>query len=147
MTGLVLADWWQAKSEMGHLLDAVDASEKAIVTGQGKVAWAIDNAFDEVATRCGTAAADVQDTGAQVSEASILPWHRSLGKAQDAYSKHNEAWQNMFSACADRRLSVGSTGAQIDATFRVAHRAFVKALPIADRRDRSRVEAIFKTTP
>jgi len=158
--GLVLADWWQANREMDHLLDAVFASELALGTGAANVTRSINTgfsdayqsqsqrqaAFGEVATKCGVAAADAQDAGAQASEVFLLPWHRSLGKAQDAYLAHNAAWEHKFSACADdaQRYGDGSTSAQISATFRTAHRAFTNALPPGDESDRSRIEAIFK---
>jgi len=160
---LVAGDWWQAKREMGHLLDAVTVSEAAVVTGRDTVGNSLiknfggganqylsqserDTANREIETQCATAAADVQDKGAQVGEVFVLPWHRSLGGALNAYLAHSKAWQSLFSACADdaARYADGSKTAQITATFRVAHRAFTKAIPIADESDHSRVETLFK---
>jgi hypothetical protein len=160
---LVAGDWWQAKREMGHLLDAVTISETAMTTGSDTVGNSVikyfggganqylsqserDTANREIATQCATAAADVQDTGAQVGEVFVVPWHRSIGEALNAYLAHSKAWQNRFAACADDapRYWDGSTSAQIDGTWRIAHRAFTKALPFADGSDRGRVETLFK---
>lgn len=150
LIGLVFADWWQGKREMGHLLDAVVVSNTAINTGYGLVNPHMkDSSAPVLKAKCATAAADVQDRGALLSEVFVLPWHRSLGTAQATYSAFIKAWQDKFMACADEptRWSDGSTTAQVMASARVAHRAFIRAVPAADGSSRSRVEAIFKTTP
>jgi len=158
--GLVLVDWWQAKREMDHLLFAATVSEGVIVSDRDAVVLSLktnfgdanlshvslDTAKSEIAAVCSKAAADTQDNGAQVSEVFVLPWHRSIGEALDAYLAHSKAWQNKFAACAHdpTRLSDGSTTAQINGTLRVAHRAFTNALPFAAGSDRGRVETLFK---
>ena len=149
--GLVLGDWLQAKREMDHLVTAVVVSRTAIVAGYLLVNPSMqdsggDTASRAIETKCATAAADVQDTGALVSEVFVLPWHRSLGTAQDAYLAHSKTWQNKFTACADdvSRWADGSTTAQILASGRVAHRAFINALPMADGSNRIRIETLFK---
>jgi hypothetical protein len=148
---LVLADWWEAKREMDHLSVAVTVSKIAMATGYFSVNPDMKNTGDDtfdraLETKCARAAADVQDTGAQVSEVFVLPWHRSLRAAQDAYLAYSKAWQNKFAACADNltRWSEGSTSAQIDASGRTAHRAFLAAVPAADGTGRDSVEAVFK---
>lgn len=144
---LALADWWQAKHELDHLLDGVAVSKIALAKGYFSVNPGMkDSSAPVLEAKCITAAADVQDTGAQVREVFVLPWHRSLAAAQVAYSAHSETWQRKFTACADdaTKWSDGSTSAQIDASGRVAHRAFANAVPAADESGRSRVEAMFK---
>jgi len=148
--GLGLADWWEAKREMDHLMVAVTVSKIAMATGFHSVNPSMkDNRASAVPAHkatCVRAAADVQDTGAQVSEVFVLPWHRSLQAAQDAYLAYSKAWQNKFAACADNLAlwAEGSTSAQIDASGRTAHRAFLAAVPAADGTGRDSVEAVFK---
>lgn len=159
--GLVVADLWQARQEMHRLIHVVAVSELATTKGYQEVnaSFALANSamyqssqslressLREIKAECASAAADVQDTGSQMGEVFVLPWHRSLEKAQEAYSAFSKTWQNKFSACADdaARWSDGSTTAQIQASSRVAHRAFTNALPIADGTDRSVIEILFK---
>lgn len=150
---------WQSRREMNHLLDAVTVSNTAIgsafqsinpmmqnATGVNQSQSDLDAARKAIQLRCVEAEADVQDRGALVSEAFVLPWHRSLVTAQDAYSTVSHAWQHKLTACADdaSRWADGSTTAQILASFKAAHRAFTNAVPPGDQPDRSRVEVLFK---
>jgi hypothetical protein len=140
---------------MANLLDAVVVSNMAINKGFDSVTAAVTDASTQadgdaanhaITGKCTTADADVQDAGAQVSEVLVLPWNLSLRKAQDAYLANNTAWQDKFTACAENasRWSDGSAFARIIASSRIAHRAFINALPTGDGNDRNRVEALFK---
>lgn len=77
------------------------------------------------------AAADVQDTGAAVEDVSVLPWHRAVGQAKRRFLAHSNVWQRHFGDGAQdfKKYDDRSTTAEISATFRVANRAFLRAVP------------------
>ena len=144
---IVIADLWQSNREMHGLVAAVEVSEKSMVVGIDLIAVPFKNfetavtprerdaLLADASTQCGLAAAAVQDNGAQVTEVALLPWHRSLHKAQDAYLAHSREWQRLFGGCATdaSKYFDKANVAQISATFRVAHRAFRRAIPFMNR--------------
>lgn len=172
---ILVWDWWQANREMDRLLDAFELSETAMVEGQAHVydryehsAWANfdpeagpfepgyvdparrEQAFQEasaaVSDAASTAMADVRTAGAEIEQVTLMPWHRSLGEARDAYLDHNEAWVKYLRAVATDAGKLGDNvlGDDIAATFRIAERRAEDALPILPIRDaRQRVEETF----
>lgn len=156
---LLTLDWWQLNREMDSLLKATTASEQAMENGSDALAavfrtaprgYMTDEQRSGLRTRiqdaAGEAAADTEDTGAAVEEVSALPWHRSLIRARTRYLDHSDAWQAFFAAVATdpAKLQDRASTARISATFRVAHRAYLDAVPpVALNNARPRVDRIF----
>lgn len=152
-------DWWQANREMNNLLDAVEASEQAMVDGQDAIrpilrslpqGYVTDEQRISIRTRlqdaAADAAADVEDTGAAVEDVRVLPWHRAIARARTRYLDHSDVWRRYYAAIASDPTKYGdrATTAEITATFRVARRAFMAAVPNVPLHDAgSRVARIF----
>jgi hypothetical protein len=166
---LVVADWYQRNREMDHLLDQVERSEAAMKTFLADR----DEAFTQFgnegcsqatastptcqtalqALRDGlsqTSAEDVvaiQTAGSDVGHVSVLPWHRSLIAARDAYVGHNEAWVKLLDDGASDVSALFDKGslANISATFITAHSRFNDAVPpIALHRAKARIHDIWE---
>lgn len=117
----VCADWWQANREMDTLLDEVEDSENQVTVAVENLEYTIrfstlagldDTASEEareaarvevgrqLAVACARAAKAIQDSGKEVEDVQILPWHRSLRDARAAYLYRNGAWVSLFVAGA-----------------------------------------------
>lgn len=149
---VVVADWYQQNREMDHLLGAVQQSENAMkrferdlsrdaapYAGQCTSAPSSQLSCQQVWQSLGpalskTAGPDVvtiQTTGAEVRNVGILPWHRALRSARDAYAEHNAAWMHLVDRVASNPAAIYDKAqtANIDATFVTARRRFQEAAP------------------
>jgi hypothetical protein len=140
--------------EMKHLLDNVQASEASMVeykttatTAQTPLGNACGNSnasyvspacqdaarqwLAEVPTDAARSEAAIRVAGDAVDQTQILPWHHALRAAREAYVAHNTAWvQWLKSLTKDPKKALDRSGfADIDATFRIAHRRFDDAMP------------------
>ena len=167
LCALVALDWWQANREFGQFLDAVEYSEQQMVDGYDELERTIDDSdfaklddfapqFErdqavlevraDVSEASGTAAAGVQEAGAEVEDVIIMPWHRSMLEARDAQTDHIDAWVKFFKATAAEpsKMEDNVLSADIAATFGIAKRRVEEALPpFALHGAAKRVDAIF----
>ena len=156
--GLVATDRLIAHQEMDRLLAATEGSEVAMVSFMSEIGSAsvprtasgeVDGpaALAMVSTLCAQGASDVQVEGAAVADVSMMPWHGSLIRAKDVYLEHSQAWDDQLSSCASSAEAYldQSYQARISATFRVAAKAYLDALPWPQTSEqRARVEGIFE---
>lgn len=152
----VAGDWALRNKEMDSIMDAVEISERAIVAGD----TATDNAANTVAQlpqsqreaavrarvypEARTAAVEVADTGDAVASVFVLPWHRSVRRAQSRYMEHSAAWESQFKEAAQLLDDYDDQTIEINSTFRAAARAFRDAIPpVPLRRLEERVDEVF----
>jgi hypothetical protein len=158
LTLLAAAEWYQRNREMAALLDATEASEAAMLdfqTDSKRLAelaprTSTDQFQDPAAVRAqvqaaaGDAAAQVITTGDDVRDLFILPWHRSLTKAQERYLAHSDAWQDYLEGVAGNFDVLLERHPQISGTFLSAGKAYRDAVPPLPLHDApARVEDIF----
>lgn len=148
---------------MDQLLDAVEASEKAMVDAQDELhdafaesanaqpllapesekQAAIAEALNHLAEVASGASAAVQVTGAEVEDVTVVPWHGGIKDAREAYLAHSEAWVDYLDAASKGAYDT-SLSTAISATFDIAHKRFEDTLPVWARYDASgRVEDIW----
>lgn len=113
---MIFADWFMRNREMDRLMDAVEVSEKTMVSGnesvldQARVGSTRLGQFPlnedrererrRLAEAAGDAASSVLDSGAAVDEVFVLPWHFAIKRAQARYGDHSEAWSDNFEGAA-----------------------------------------------
>lgn len=165
---LIVADWYQQNREMDHLLNAVQRSEKAMKQFESDEADELDyykshcndassyftvnceqaaqTLRTDVSNAAGRDVVNIQAAGADVEHVSMLPWHHALRSARDAYADHNRAWVQMLDKAASNTAVLDDkvVGANLRATWKIAHRRFEEALtPFALFHTSQRVDRIW----
>ena len=140
--GLLGADWAVRTAETRSLLTAIEASEATMIVVQDDVAAAFD-AFD-AAGQSAEARADldaslreiasegavaIETAGLAVTAVEILPWHRALERARDAYVLHNVAWVDYLNRAKDDPEEFVIDQDEVNRTFMEAEPMLRRALP------------------
>jgi hypothetical protein len=72
-------------------------------------------------------AAKVIETAVEVRELTVLPWHLAILRARSSYLDHSREWEELLTEVAQGEEAKRRPA--IDATFKVAERAFRRAVP------------------
>jgi len=152
--GAAVGDWYLQNQEMGRLLNAVEASESAMgqtsqavfdAFGQNLDAPALVPALTDIAL---DGQSRVSIAGDGVAAVRVLPWHRRVIAARDAYLAHNRAWQDYLARAAVDPIAFSEPQPDVDSTFMASEPLMLAALPrpalplLADR-----VQAIYLEVP
>lgn len=155
----IVGDWFMRNREMDQMVTAVERSEAImhewmeeavrILNSSSTIAQTTTPEYVRLAQRLSEAAeqsaVDLIDAHDRVAGVSVLPWHRSLSKAQDRYLDHSNAWRDELERIAADPATLGDANPEISGSFLIAERAFGGAIPlvplfgVADR-----VENIFE---
>lgn len=153
-------DWYLRNREMGELLEAVEASEKVMVSAQDDIETTGREAMSQssspltqqqisdvraaLSDAASHGASQVLSEGDAVRGVSVMPWHRSLVDARSRYVAHSSAWQDYLEGAARDPAEIWIEHPKIDGTFLSARRAFRRAIPPLALHDATaRVDAIF----
>lgn len=149
LVAVLLGDWFMRHREMDSLLDQVEVSEKAMVTGRdaltvitntyagrlrtasnsGERDRAIQELTRDMERQASLSAAEVIAAGTYVADVSILPWHHALRRARDRYVLHSKEWEAHFTAASTDAKAWFENQPRISATFQLAEKAFRDATP------------------
>lgn len=168
VTMLVAVDLWLANREMDRLLVAVERSEDAMLDAQGGIRRAVrESGFEtmdpaatstyeyEQARMAALSAAEsaaaegsveVRTARVEIDDVSVLPWHRDIRRAQEAYLNHSDAWVDYLRVVSANaaRLGDGPLTSDVSATFRIAESRFTDAVPWWDLRGaEERIDPLF----
>lgn len=161
IVALIVADWYVRNRELGYLLDAAEKVEQSWVTAQEGIDSAdrygfraammarncysettdecqqyFDEHWDEFSSAVSAAAAGgavgVRESGAEVEQVSVLPWHGGLKEARAAYVEYSAAWYRYLRAVADdaAKLRNFSDAAELSSTHAIAEARLRDAVPI-----------------
>lgn len=160
--GLVAADWVERNVEMRALVTNVEASEAAMTDVQAAVAAmavhfdpntpltdaeraAVDEELKAIAA---DGAAAIAAAGGNVAAVTVLPWHRGIIEARDAYVAHNKAWQDYLTAASQDPAEFAKTQDNVNATFAAAEQPMRDAVPVPPLFDlKERIDVIFAPPP
>ena len=142
--GTIAADAVARNIEMRNLVTKIEVSEAAmgdLQQGVQDIAASYQDqlplddqqqaALDEALTSLAA------DSGAKLAEAADgvgavrwLIWHQDIGRAQEAYLAHNQAWQDYLARAAKDPAEFGREQPLVDSTFADAEPAIRAAVPI-----------------
>jgi hypothetical protein len=160
--GLVLADWAERNVEMRALVSSVESSEAAMSDVQAAISAmsvhfdpntpltdaeraAVDEKLKQIAAE---GVLGVTDGGHGVAAVTILPWHKDILAAQQAYLAHNQSWQDYLSAAAKDPAEFAKPQDKVNETFSAAEKPMRDAVPRGALFDlRQRVDTIFAPPP
>jgi len=144
--GIVGGDWVSRNLEMRQLVTQIEVSEQAMATTQVDVADAIqafqaqtsptdadrttlDTALKAAATK---GLAGVTNGGDLVTSVKVVPWHKDIKAAQDAYLAHNHAWQDYLGRASKDAAEFTKTQEVVNTTFAKAEQPMRAAVPRPD---------------
>lgn len=143
---LVSADWALRTAEMRTLLTAVyeseaimeayqDASIDAVEEHRGATGADQAKLDDELIALAEVANEDLQRAGEVVAGIPILPWHRTILDARDAYLAHNIAWQDYTARVIEDPAELLRDQPLVNSTFEDAQEPLLDAIPQPDLLD------------
>ncbi len=142
--GLGAADWTARNAEMNRLVTAIETSEAAMGDVQDQVELALAGIDTESGTLTDEQRAEVSarlqavaEEGAQgiaaaetgVRNVRVLPWHRDIARARDAYLEHNRAWQDYLRAAAVDPSEMFADQPAVNETFLAVEPLLTQAVP------------------
>lgn len=142
--GTVAVDAVARNIEMRNLVTKIEASEAVMGELQQGVQDIAASYQDQLplddqqqAALDGALTSLAADSGAKLAEAADgvggvrwLIWHQDIGRAQEAYLAHNQAWQDYLARAAKDPAEFGREQPLVDSTFADAEPAIRAAVPI-----------------
>lgn len=139
----VAADWTLRIVEMRGLIEGIYESESVMEALQDAAFDAVEEhrtagpqdrgkLNDELTALATVANEDLQLAGDQVAALSILPWHRAIIAARDAYLAHNAAWQEYTARVVEDPAEFLQDQPLVDSTFEDAQQPLLDAIPQPD---------------
>jgi hypothetical protein len=139
----VTADWTLRTVEMRGLIEGIFESESVMeafqdaafdVVEEHRTAGPQDRGKlnDELTALATVANEDLQVAGDQVAALSILPWHRAIIDARDAYLAHNAAWQEYTARVIEDPAELLRDQPMVNSTFEDAQQPLLDAIPQPD---------------
>lgn len=141
--GAVGLDWMSRNLEMDRLVTAIELSESAmertqqdvlqVTAGTDPSAKLSDAELTAMAEELRWIALDgqrrIHDAGLGVAGVGVLPWHRDVQEAQDAYLAHNQAWQDYLGVASNDARELFREQPDVNATFSAAEPLLKRAVP------------------
>jgi hypothetical protein len=87
---------------------------------------------DELSALATIANEDLQIAGDEVAARPILPWHRAMNQARDAYLAHNIAWQAYSARVIKDAAELLRDQPLVNSTFEDAQQPLLDAIPQPD---------------
>jgi len=150
---LAVGDWVARNAEMASLLESIEGSEAAMVATQEEVTalmqqHAQDAEGGELIEKLSDAAGRGRDAiayeGTRVQGVAVLPWHRSIEQAKQAYLAHNTAWQEHLDRATTNPSEFVTPQPLVDSTFAAAEPLLRAAVPLLDPLEFSpRIDVIY----
>lgn len=144
LTGLLLAaDWGVRTVEMRTLVGSIYESESVMEAFQSAAFDAVEShrsaagadrtkLDDELTALAEVANEDLRAAGDAVAAVPILPWHRALNEARDAYLAHNAAWQDYTARVIEDPAELLRDQPLVNSTFEDAQQPLLDAIPHPD---------------
>ena len=105
----VVADWWETNREGDALLDQMESSQRDIRAANQDLADHMTGAdagdteaYTQAQTGAMEASGEVAASRSQAEGLFVLPWHRSVDQARDAYVDYTKAWSAYFDDAATK---------------------------------------------
>lgn len=141
--GAVGLDWVTQNLEMHRLVTAIEQSEAAMETTQAEVMATLASTGpdtdlsdaelialdDELRAEARRGQDRIHTAGLAVDAVAIVPWHRNIRQAQDAYLQHNQAWQDYLGRASDDARELVTEQPEVNDTFAAAEPALKRAVP------------------
>lgn len=156
--GAATADWFTRNTEMNRLVTAIEVSEAEMAWTQDHIGMVFEETegkgelTDEQRAAIDTSLKDIvaegreriEAAGVDVAQVSVLPWHTEILRAQTAYLRHNEAWQEYMWLAEQDTSELTAVQPEVNDTFAAAEGPLTRAVPVPDLYDlRQRVIDIF----
>lgn len=156
--GVAAVDWFTRNAEMNRLVSAIEASEAQMEwtqdhigfvfeenEGKGRLTEAqrseVDAALKEIVAE---GRERIAAAGTDVAQVPVLPWHADVLRAQSAYVRHNEAWQEYMWLAEQDTSELTADQPEVNDTFVAAEEPLKQAVPDPALYDlRQRVTDIF----
>jgi len=140
------ADWAVRTGEMRTLITSIHESESVMEAFQDAAFDAVEEhrtagvqdrakLDDELTALATVANEELQLAGDEVAAQSILPWHRTIGAARDAYLAHNAAWQEYTARVIEDPAELLRDQPLVNSTFEDAQQPLLDAIPQPDLLD------------
>lgn len=160
--GLVVGDWTSRNLEMRALVGAVEDSESAMKWTDDQIQSIVKQygdtgkltaaqktkAWDALSEAAYAGEFAIGAAGEEVSAVTVLPWHKDILHAQDAYLAHNQAWQDYMKVATADPVALFKTQPDVNSTFEAAGPLMKKAVPVPALFElKDRVDLIFAPGP
>ena len=141
--GVAAVDWFTRNAEMNRLVTAIEASEAEMGWTQDHIGLVFeenegegeltDEQRAEVDAALTAIAAEGREriaaAGADVAQVQVLPWHTEILRAQTAYVRHNEAWQEYMWLAEQDPSQLTAEQPEVNDTFVAAEAPLTNAVP------------------
>lgn len=156
--GAAAVDWFTRNTEMNRLVTAIEASEAEMGWTQDHIGMVFEETegkgqlTDEQRAEVDAALKDIvaegreriAAAGADVAQVQVLPWHTEILRAQTAYVRHNEAWQEYMWLAEQDTSALTADQPEVNDSFVAAEAPLKQAVPEPALYDlRQRVTDIF----
>jgi len=139
----VTADWTLRTVEIRALIEGIYESESVMEAFQDAAFDAVEEhrtagaqdrgkLDDELSALATVANEELQLAGEQVASLPILPWHRAINEARDAYLAHNIAWQEYTARVIEDPAELLRDQPRVNSTFEDAQQPLLDAIPQPD---------------
>jgi hypothetical protein len=137
------ADWALRTSEMRSLISEIYESESVMEAFQEAAFDAVEEhrtagpqdrgkLDDELIALAIVANEELQIVGDEIAALPILPWHRAISEARDAYLVHNVAWQDYTARVIEDPAELLRDQPLVNSTFEEAQQPLLDAIPQPD---------------
>jgi hypothetical protein len=75
---------------------------------------------------------ELQIVGDEIAALPLLPWHRAISEARDAYLAHNVAWQDYTARVIEDPAELLRDQPLVNSTFEEAQQPLLDAIPQPD---------------
>lgn len=136
-------DWALRTIEMRTLIESIYESESVMEAFQGAAFDAVEEhrtagpqdrgkLDDELSALATIANEELQLVGEAVAALPILPWHRAINEARDAYLAHNVAWQEYTARVIEDPAELLRDQPLVNSTFEEAQQPLLDGIPQPD---------------